>query len=332
MIEISVIIVIRNEENYVIDCIKSIEKQFKNNESWELIVIDGVSEDNTKKLAYKYLKNKNYKWKILDNPKKTLPSGWNIGIKNAKGKYVIRPDAHSELLENYIILGIKKLEENLILAGVGGVLITKSDTYIGDMISKILSNPIGVGASLFRVGVKNDTISDTAVYAVYKKTVIEQAGMFDENLIRNQDIDLHKRIQKLGYKLLTSPEMKAIYYSRTNIKKFLKQAFNNGFWITYGDSGHFRHYIPLLFVIIFIFSLFNYKFMLILLFSYTFLVIFSYIIKSKIYNPLKLIILLILTFFLHICYGIGSIIGLLKKINKKFQFIFDYNFNQKFSN
>ena len=47
-----------------------------------------------------------------------------------------------------------------------GVLITKSETYTGNMIAKVLSNPIGVGASLFRVGVKEDTYSDTAVYAV----------------------------------------------------------------------------------------------------------------------------------------------------------------------
>jgi len=318
---VSILLVVRNAQNYIKNSIYSVINQGLDKNEYEVLIIDGMSSDNTKQIAQEILEKEKINYKIIENPQLNLASGWNLGIKNAEGEYVIRPDAHSELLFGYIKNGIKKLEQNPKLAGVGGILITKANSFLGEMIAKVLSNPIGVGASLFRVGVKKDTISDTAVYAVYRKKIIEKVGLFNENLIRNQDIDLHKRIKELGYELLTSPEMKAVYYSRTNIKKFLKQAFDNGFWVIYGDSGHFRHFVPLLFIIGLILGLFIYKIELVIFSLYIPLVIFSFIKKSKVYNPLKLIILLILTFLLHISYGIGSLIGLLKKgvkLNDKF--------------
>ena len=110
MIDISVLIVVRNEERYIIDCIKSIETQFDENDSWELIIIDGNSTDLTKKISIDYLNNSKYTWKVLDNKKKTLAPGWNLGIKSAEGKYIVRPDAHSTLHPNYIKEGLGSLK------------------------------------------------------------------------------------------------------------------------------------------------------------------------------------------------------------------------------
>ena len=59
--------------------------------------MDGMSGDGSKEIATQYLKNQNYSWIVLDNPKKILASGWNIGIKAAKGEYVLRPDVHAIL-------------------------------------------------------------------------------------------------------------------------------------------------------------------------------------------------------------------------------------------
>lgn len=54
-----------------------------------------------------------------------MASGWNKAIQLAKGEYIVRPDAHAELLEGYIRTGVEYLRENDEIAAVGGTLITK---------------------------------------------------------------------------------------------------------------------------------------------------------------------------------------------------------------
>ena len=99
---ISVLIVCYNEAKHIEECLAGIENQFIEGDIWELIVVDGKSTDNTVELANNYLQNKTYPWQIIKNKKKTLATGWNLGIKLAKGEFVIRPDAHAKLHKGYI--------------------------------------------------------------------------------------------------------------------------------------------------------------------------------------------------------------------------------------
>jgi glycosyltransferase involved in cell wall biosynthesis len=66
----------------------------------EVILIDGNSEDNTKKIMLDFCKKNNLFNRIivLDNPQRTLPCGWNIALKAAKGDIYLRVDAHASTL------------------------------------------------------------------------------------------------------------------------------------------------------------------------------------------------------------------------------------------
>ena len=310
---VSVIIVVRNAEKNIIACIDSVLNQFKEGEQWELIIVDGLSVDKTRKIVIDYLKQKNILYRIENNPQKTLASGWNKAIRLAQGEYIVRPDAHAELLEGYIKVGVEYLRKNDAIAAVGGTLITKANSVIGRMIAIVLSNPMGVGRSLFRIGVTKDTYTSTAVYAVYRKSIFNIVGGFNEKLNRNQDIELHQRIVKAGYKFLTSARMKAIYHSRTTFYKFLQQGFWNGYWIIKSNSFHINHLIPLIFVLSLImpYLIAPFLFYAILLFHLV-LGFIAFIWKSKVYSPLELIILESLAISLHLMYGVGSLYGLIR--------------------
>ena len=52
---VSVIIVVRNAEKNIIACIDSVLNQFKEGEQWELIIVDGLSVDKTRKIVIDYL-------------------------------------------------------------------------------------------------------------------------------------------------------------------------------------------------------------------------------------------------------------------------------------
>lgn len=311
---VSFVVVVLNSEKTIINCLESIYNQGIDAKNIQVIIVDGNSKDRTVELCNDFLSKNKIDYKIINNRKKTLATGWNLAIKNATGKYIIRPDAHAVLKKNYILNGIKKLEKNKNITAVGGVLKTKSDSIIGKIIAIVLSNPIGVGPSLFRIGLSKDIESDTVVYGIYRKSIFDKVGLFNEKLGRNQDIEFHKRIKSTKYKMITSPDLIADYYSRSNLKSFIKQAYNNGLWVGKGH-GHFRHYIPLFFLITLIVLLsINIKLTFIFLSLYGFFVLLSYLFFSKVWNPLKLIFCILFTFILHISYGFGSIIG---KINKK---------------
>lgn len=316
---VSIVIVVRNEENYIIECIQSIERQFDDTKiRWELILVDGVSNDNTVDFAENYLKNKKFEWSIYSNSKSTLATGWNIGIKNAKGKYILRPDAHATINKGYIENGLKLLEKNPEITAVGGVLYTQSKGFWGSIIKLALSSKLGVGNSSFRTNSASG-FYDTAVYALYRKEVFQKVGYLNEDLIRHQDVELHKRIKSIGGKFYLSTSMQANYYCRSSLPSLYKQMHDNGLYLPQVISSlSLRHFVPFTFCTsLFIFlllSLFNVLFFYIfslLFFIYT----FALIINSLYYfkdNNLKSFYLLLVIPIIHFAYAFGTLRGLIK--------------------
>jgi len=315
-IVVSMLLVVRNSEESISPVLHSLLQQGYENSKFEIIVIDGESEDLTLSIVDKILSQAKVNYLILNNKAHSLSSGWNIGIRHAKGEYVVRPDVHSELLNNYVKNGIDRLKKDSFLAGVGGVLRTKSKGIFGGVIAKVLSNPIGVGKSLFRIGVSKDTYSDTAVFAVYRRSIFDKCGYFDESLGRNQDIDFHKRVLAHGYKLLTSPSMIANYYSRDTFKGFAIQGFQNGFWTIASGEYFLRHLAPLAFVFLLFFSaIASLKLTIFILVGYFLITTFFFIKRNK-FSIVEILLFDIFILSLHIVYGLGSISAIFNKIKK----------------
>ena len=252
---ISAFIVMLNERNYIEPSLMSFVNQTYPKDRYEIIVIDGGSTDGTLEIVYKIKKEystESFQIRVIDNPKRILASGWNLGIKAAKGEYVTRIDAHAEAASNFIEKSVETIL-NVDAACVGGKL--DSIPLEGDnlLVSKVLSSPFGVGNSSFRVS-DAASYADTAVYGLYRKSVFNEVGYFDEQMVRNQDIDLHSRIRKAGYKFYFNPEIKSVYHTRSSVKKMVKQAYGNGKWnmvLLKKGSGalSIRHLVPLAFVI-----------------------------------------------------------------------------------
>lgn len=319
MTEVSVLIVVRNEEKYIIDCIRSIELQFEKTDSWELIIVDGNSTDRTKYLVQEYLQSADYQWMLVDNENKTLAPGWNIGIKKADSKYLIRPDAHASFQKGYIKNGIATLEKMQEVSAVGGVLETKSNGFWGNIIKVALSSKVGVGNSSFRTSTRSG-FTDTAVYAVYRKDIFDEVGLFDEKLVRHQDNDMHHRIRKAGGKLYLNTKMKADYYCRESIPKLCKQMFNIGKYlpdVMFNGSLSIRHLLPFVFYASMIIGLLlgwlvfkPLLYLSLMVFgAYIFTILIESIIKSFQKRDISLMFLLFVIPLIHINYALGTFLG-----------------------
>ncbi len=278
MPEISIIIPILNEEKYISKCLDSIVKSDFDKNEMEVLLVDGGSDDKTVKIIKKYQAKYPF-FKFLHNPKKIVPVAMNIGIKNAKGEYIIRLDAHASYPQNYFSKLIKYHKE-LNADNVGGIIITeiKNKNSTSNAIKNVLSDRFGVGSD-FRSGVSEIKEVDTVPFGCYKKEIFDKVGYYDERLVRNQDIELNKRLKRNGGKIYLVPEISCTYYAREDIKALAKNNFNNGKWNILTayytknlDSLSLRHFIPLIFVLLF-FSTFLLSFIN-NFFLYSFLAIF----------------------------------------------------------
>lgn len=324
---VSALIVTRNEQKYIRRALLSLINQTYPSNKYEIIIVDGESTDDTSVITeelIKEYKTDSFEMRLLKNPKRILASGWNIGIKDAKGVYVVRIDAHAEASEDFIEKSVRTMENVRDAVCVGGRLITKAMDGDNDVVSKVLSSPFGVGNSSFRV---SDTAgySDTAVYGLYKKSIFDELGYFDERYIRNQDIELHSRIRSVGGKFYFNPEISCVYYSRNSVRKMVKQGFENGRWNmvllkNHGSALRLRHLVPFAFVLYIIISLllgFWSKWFWVLCLGVIALhmLIGLYAAFRKTRKLNEVLVMPILFLLLHLSYGTGYLAGIFTKID-----------------
>lgn len=337
-LKVSIIIPCRNEEKYIGKCLDSLVDNNYPKDFIEIFVIDGMSEDNTSKIVKEYIKKYPY-IKLINNSKKIVPTALNIGIKKAKGDIIIRVDVHSTYPSNYIeklVLWIRKTKAD----NVGGICITKpgAETVIARAISLVLSYPFGVGNAHFRIGLEEPKYVDTVPFGCYWREVFDKIGLFDEDLVRNQDDEFNLRLIKNGGKILLVPDIISYYYARDSIYKLWKMYFQYGYFKPLvakkvGGILTWRQLIPSLFVGSLILALllsFFAKFflwMFLFIFGLYTTVNFSISLIISIKNKeLRLLPSLMASFItLHFSYGFGYIEGIwdfivfkkyLKKKNK----------------
>ncbi|HIP14187.1 MAG TPA: glycosyltransferase family 2 protein [Sulfurimonas autotrophica] len=326
--KISIVIPAYNEEKYMASCLESILSSEYDTDKIEVFVIDGMSEDGTREIVKEY--HDKYPFvKVISNTQKHTPIGMNLGIHASTGVFVFILSAHAVYAANYFTKLVENIEK-LNADCVGGVLLTdvKTTTKKSSSIKEVLMHKFGVGNALFRTGCDEVREVDTVAFGCYRKSAFEKYGLFDEKLIRNQDIELNKRIINAGGKIYLIPDVSCTYFARESFVPLAKNQYQNGFWNMLTayytktlNSLSLRHFIPLIFVLSLIVPLgISLVFPQILwlsffsLVSYLSLVI---IISIKLKNSSNSIIYLILSFLtLHLSYGLGSFMGMFSVMNK----------------
>ena len=322
--KISIIIPCRNEEKYIGRCLDSIIAQNYPIDNLEIFVVDGMSEDKTVQIIESY-SYQSLSIKILKNPKKITPCAFNLGIKHSKADIIMIISAHSTYEKDYISKCVKYLDKyNASKVGGIAIVLPGNEGIFANSIAVVLSHPFGVGNCYYRIGSKKPKYVDTVMGACYRREVFNKIGLFNEKLVRNQDIEFNLRLKKAGGKILLAPEIVNYYYARADLKELFKQNFWNGFWVLYSTKFtktpfSLRHLIPFFFVLSicsslilsFIYRPFIYLFVLVFVAYLISNILFSLGISFK--KGFKYFIPVILSFAtLHFSYGFGSIWGLIK--------------------
>ncbi len=220
-----------NEQRTIRSLLDSIYHQTYPRHNIEVIIADGLSTDQTRQEITGFkLANEDLVVEVVDNPKRSIPSGLNQAIDTARGDYIVRLDAHSVPAEDYVARSISALESEL-GDNVGGLweIQPGSDTWQARSIARAAAHPLGVGDARYRVGGRAQEV-DTVPFGAFRRSLIERIGNFDETLLTNEDYEFNTRIRKAGGKIWFDPGIKSRYIARRSFGDLARQYWRYGFW------------------------------------------------------------------------------------------------------
>ncbi len=307
-----------NEEKYITQLLEFFTSALPAEK--ELLIIDGGSTDNTVAIIKEWTK-KYPNIKLFNNPDKYVPFALNIGIQNSSGEIIIRLDAHTHYESDYFSK-ILETYSNVKADIVGGPMRAKGTTAFQKAVAYCTSHSFGVGNSAFH----DDTLRgyvDSVYLGAWKREIFRDTGLFDVNMIRNQDDEFHYRAKSLGKLIYLNPDIKSWYFPRSSLKKLFSQYFQYGYFkplVLKKVSSEIkpRHLIPSAFTLYFLTLPISY----LLVGNLAFLPAVIYLLLNVYFSSSakgsfqeKLWCLLIFP-CLHLAYGSGFIIGFFRMLFK----------------
>jgi GT2 family glycosyltransferase len=184
--------------------------------------------------------------RVISNPGLIVPTGLNLAIAASRGEVIVRIDAHTVIERDYLRRGIELLERTG-ASNVGGPMVCRGGGPIAEAIASAMESRFGIGAT-FHFASK-ETECDTVYMGMWPRHVFEKVGLFDEELVRNQDDELSYRIRKEGGRIVVSPGMRSLYQNRESWKALTRQFWQYGVWKVRVLQKHprqmsVRHFVP----------------------------------------------------------------------------------------
>lgn len=246
---------VRNEGRHIGQSLGAVLAQDYPSACLEVLVTDGMSSDDTRAQVAALALRAEARVVIVDNPLHIAAAGLNRAVAQAKGEVILRVDGHCVISPDHVRRAVQALGDSTI-GCVGGPIETIGEGYVSGAISAVMGSPFGVGGSAFRTladsqGEARD--ADTVPFPAFPRSVIEHAGPFDEQLVRNQDDEYSYRLRALGYRVMLVPGLRSRYYARTSLIRLFRQYFQYGYFKVRILQLHprqmkARHFVPPAFV------------------------------------------------------------------------------------
>ncbi|UCC52819.1 MAG: glycosyltransferase family 2 protein, partial [Anaerolineaceae bacterium] len=315
---VTIIMPVRNEADYIDGGLRAILRQDYPAECTEILIVDGMSTDSTREIIQQEIEKRTNLY-LLDNPEQIVPTAMNRAIRQATGEIIVRVDGHCEIAHDYVSQCVHHLLESD-ADGVGGPIETIGETPTAQAIALAMSSRFGMGGSAFRTIKDRAMWVETVAFAAYKMETIRQLGLYDEELVRNQDDEYNYRLLKQGGKVLLTPDIRSRYYSRGSLRKLWRQFYQYGFWKVRVMQKHpsqlrLRQFVPVLFVLSLILSTllplcWGMLGLILLAYSLADFVVSTGIAKEHGWRYLPTLILAHLA--MHVAYGLGFGVGLIR--------------------
>ncbi len=243
---VSAVVASRNEELYIEVCVRSLLAQQEPEGGFEVIIADGMSDDRTREILARLAKE-DHRLTVIDNPQRITPAGFNAGIRKARGRYIAMMGAHARYAPDYLVRCLE-LAERLGTDNVGGPAIAEAHGYLQRAIAASHHSPFSVGGASWH-SLEYEGKAATVFGGFYRRDVFDRIGLYDENLIRNNDNELNFRLRLAGGKIWQSPAIRAWYAPRSTLGQLFRQYQQFGYFkvrvlMKHGRVPAIRQYVP----------------------------------------------------------------------------------------
>ena len=211
--KVSIIVAAYNNQDTIEECLKSILSLNCPEGFFEIIVMDGGSNDATVKIAEKF------PTKVV-SLRLNAPAAYNYAMKIATHPILGFIDADAKVEPEWLNKLVPHLSDPKV-AGVSGSIETwnKENPWARSIGYELKNRYRRIGKFTGRIATMN---------LLLKKTVIEEAGGWDEKLPSQYDTDLGFRISARGYKIAYEPSAVCYHFNRPTLKAYYRQQLQYG--------------------------------------------------------------------------------------------------------
>ena len=232
--KISVVVPIRNEEDYIGATLRFILDQDYPREKLEVLVVDGCSSDRTVAIVTE-IAAKDKRVRLLRNHKRLSSAARAMGAREANGDIVTFVDGHvyidnDQLLKNTIHLLAQK---NVSVLSRPQFLETPDNTRFQQAVALARRSIIGHGLDSTIYSDEDEYVDPTSSGASYKREVFDKIGYFDSRFDACEDVEFNFRAHQAGFDAFTSKDLAVYYYPRRNLGGLFRQMTRYG-------TGRFR--------------------------------------------------------------------------------------------
>lgn len=248
-VQLSVVIPARNEAGTISAAIAPLLDEAP--VTLEIIVADGRSTDATRDVVGAIAAIDD-RVRLIDNPARVTPCGLNEAIRAARGDIIVRMDGHAVPGPGYLASCLSVLGSTDAWS-VGGVLDKQGLTPAGRAAAAAATSPFGVGGGVRQHFASVATDVATVWPGCWPRWVFERVGLFDPEMIQDQDEELSQRILDAGGRIRFDPSIQASYVSRASWRGLFRQHFRYGFYKVRAIQKRprllrLRHLVPAAFV------------------------------------------------------------------------------------
>src|ERR1700722_10901392 len=242
---VSVVMPVRNEERHLAEAVRHVLGQDYPG-PLQVVLAVGPSADRTDQIA-RDLAAKEPRITVVANPSGRIPAALNAALRAARHQIVARVDGHALPPPGYLTTAVDTLKQTG-AADVGGVMAAAGVTPFGQAVAWGMTSRGGVGSAAFHTG--GGAGPTLSVYlGVYRREAIEQAGGWDEEMLRAEDWELNYRIRARGGVIWFTPELYVTYRPRGSVRALGAQYFHYGRWRRvivreHPETASFRYLAP----------------------------------------------------------------------------------------
>lgn len=256
--DVSVLVPILNEARFIGETLPAMLDQHFEGQI-EFLLLDGGSDDGTPEILAEWAVS-DTRIRVLDNPGRRQSNALNIGLTEARGRYLVRMDAHTFYPHDYVRIGVGRLMQGDVAWVAGPQLAFGVDGW-SRRIALALNSPLGIGGAHFRLAVKEEFEADTGFTGVLRTDALRQLGGWNEGWLTNEDGELAARVRKAGGRIVCVPGMAAKCITRSSLRGVARQYWRYGIGRAQTCRRHTRslrrsHLIPPALVVVAIAALF----------------------------------------------------------------------------